>query len=70
MKQGIVKWFNAKKGYGFITGNDGKDYFVHYASIAVDGYKTLNEGQGVEFDVVETEKGSEAKNVRPETDAQ
>ncbi len=65
MSQGKVKWFNARKGYGFIEGEDGQDIFVHYASISSDGYKTLNEGQDVTFDVVKGEKGLRAENVVP-----
>ena len=65
MSQGKVKWFNARKGYGFIAGEDGQDIFVHYASISSDGYKTLNEGQDVSFDVVKGEKGLRAENVVP-----
>lgn len=63
MSQGKVKWFNARKGYGFIAGEDGQDIFVHYASISSDGYKTLNEGQDVTYDVVKGEKGLRAENV-------
>ena len=65
MSQGKVKWFNARKGYGFIAGEDGEDIFVHYASITSDGYKTLNEGQDVTFNVVKGEKGLRAENVMP-----
>ncbi len=63
MPEGTVKWFNPRKGYGFIATEDGKDIFVHYASIAGDGYKTLVEGDAVSFDVVEGEKGLRAENV-------
>ncbi len=63
MPEGKVKWFNARKGYGFIEGEDGQDIFVHYASIGGDGYKTLNEGQTVNYDVVQGEKGLRAENV-------
>ena len=63
MSDGKVKWFNPRKGYGFIATEDGKDIFVHYASIAGDGYKTLSDGQPVTFDVVEGEKGLRAENV-------
>ncbi len=52
LTQGTVKWFNGTKGYGFITGEDGKDYFVHFSAIQVDGFKTLDEGQKVSFDIV------------------
>ncbi len=65
MPEGKVKWFNPKKGYGFIASQDGQDIFVHYASIAGDGYKTLNEGDDVSFEVVEGEKGLRAENVVP-----
>ena len=61
---GKVKWFNAAKGYGFITGDDGKEVFVHFSAIQnEEGYKTLNEGQEVEFDVVDGAKGPQAANV-------
>ena len=61
---GLVKWFNADKGFGFITPNDGsKDVFVHFSAIKSDGYKTLEEGQKVEFDVVDGAKGPQAANV-------
>jgi len=63
MPEGKVKWFNPRKGYGFIAGPDGADVFVHYASIAGDGYKTLVEGDLVSFDMVESEKGLRAENV-------
>ena len=69
MPEGKVKWFNPKKGYGFIAGEDGKDIFVHYASISGDGYKTLNEGDDVSFEVVEGEKGLRAENVVPQPGA-
>ena len=61
--QGKVKWFNAEKGYGFIEGQDGKDVFVHFSAIVQDGYKSLEEGQEVEFDVVEGARGPQAANV-------
>jgi CspA family cold shock protein len=64
MTQGTVKFFNADKGFGFITRADGDDLFVHYSSIAGDGYKSLDEGQRVEFDVARGRKGDEAQNVR------
>ena len=51
MAQGTVKWFNAEKGFGFITGQDGKDVFVHFSAIQTDGFKTLEEGQAVNYDV-------------------
>ena len=61
--QGKVKWFNAEKGYGFIEGQDGKDVFVHFSAIEQDGFKTLDEGQEVEFEVVEAARGPQAANV-------
>jgi CspA family cold shock protein len=63
MSEGTVKWFNPRKGYGFIATKDGRDVFVHYASISGDGYKTLAEGDTVTFDIVEGEKGLRAENV-------
>ena len=63
MSEGTVKWFNPKKGYGFIATDDGRDIFVHYASISGDGYKSLAEGDSVTFDIVEGEKGQRAENV-------
>jgi CspA family cold shock protein len=62
--QGTVKFFNNEKGYGFISREDGEDVFVHYSNIAGDGYKSLDEGQQVEFDVAQGKKGPEAQNVR------
>ena len=61
--RGKVKWFNNEKGYGFIEYNDLEDIFVHYSAIKQDGYKTLSEGQRVEFDLIETPKGLQAINV-------
>jgi CspA family cold shock protein len=61
---GIVKWFNAEKGYGFISRENGPDVFVHYSAIQMPGYRTLEEGQHVEFDVGPGKKGEEAQNVR------
>jgi CspA family cold shock protein len=61
---GTVKWFNAEKGYGFISQSDGADVFVHHSSIQMSGYRTLTEGQEVEFDVQEGQKGLQAANVR------
>ena len=58
MNKGTVKWFNAEKGYGFITGEDGNDVFVHFSAIQVDGFKTLEEGQKVTFDVESDPKDS------------
>ncbi|MHC4842753.1 MAG: cold-shock protein [Planctomycetota bacterium] len=63
MLDGKVKWFNPKKGYGFISTTDGRDIFVHYSNISGDGYKTLDQGDDVTFDVVEGEKGLRADNV-------
>ena len=63
MATGKVKWFNAEKGYGFITSEDGKDVFVHYSAIQSDGYKTLDEGASVQFDVTESDRGPQASNV-------
>lgn len=63
MRKGTVKWFNAAKGYGFITGEDGVDVFCHFSALQMDGYKTLVEGQPVEFDVVDGTKGPQASNV-------
>ena len=60
---GKVKWFNAGKGYGFICGDDGNEIFVHYSAIVQDGYKTLEDDQLVEYDVVVGEKGPQAVNV-------
>ncbi len=63
MAEGTVKWFNPKKGYGFIATAEGRDIFVHYANISGDGYKSLAEGDPVSFDIVEGEKGPRAENV-------
>ena len=63
MKTGTVKWFNAEKGFGFISVEGDSDVFVHYSAINSEGYKTLEEGQGVQFDVVEGAKGPQAANV-------
>ncbi len=63
MGSGTVKWFNESKGYGFITSDDGSDIFVHYSSIHGDGFKTLVEGDKVNFDVEEGQKGPKAINV-------
>ena len=63
MAQGTVKWFNAEKGFGFITGQDGKDVFVHFSAIQTDGFKTIEEGQAVNFDITEGARGPQAANV-------
>ena len=63
MEQGKVKWFNSEKGYGFIEMEGGDDVFVHFSAIAEDGYKSLEEGQKVEFDIVEGDRGEQAANV-------
>lgn len=60
---GTVKWFNSDKGYGFITGEDGKDVFAHYSQVNGSGFKTLDEGQKVTFDVVQGQKGPQAENI-------
>jgi CspA family cold shock protein len=66
MAQGTVKWFNAEKGYGFITVDEGgADIFVHFSAIQMDGYKALDEGQRVEFDIGQGQKGAQAEAVRP-----
>ena len=62
--QGTVKFFNSEKGFGFITREAGPDVFVHYSNIATTGYKSLDEGQKVEFDIAAGRKGDEAQNVR------
>jgi CspA family cold shock protein len=69
MAEGVVKWFNPRKGYGFIADKEGRDIFVHYASISGEGYKTLNEGDTVSFDIAEGEKGLRAENVVPKAAA-
>jgi len=61
--EGTVKWFNADKGYGFIEREAGEDVFVHFSAIQGDGFKTLDEGQNVEFDVVDGDRGKQAENV-------
>jgi len=63
MSDGKVKWFNPRKGYGFIATDDGRDIFVHYSSISSNGYKTLAEGEPVTFEIVEGDKGLRAENV-------
>lgn len=62
--KGKVKWFNAEKGFGFIVSDEGKDVFVHFSAIVSEGYKTLEEGQEVTFDVEDGERGQLAKNVK------
>ena len=64
LANGTVKWFNNKKGYGFINEDGGRDIFVHFSSIEMDGYKTLNEGEQVIFEIEESTRGPEAKNVK------
>lgn len=63
MEKGKVKWFSAEKGFGFIEREDGSDVFVHYSALQMDGFKTLDEGAEVEFEVVEGAKGPQAANV-------
>ena len=65
MASGKVKWFNNKKGYGFIQTDEGEDVFVHYSAVTGDGFKTLNEGQDVDFEISQGEKGPQAENVVP-----
>lgn len=67
MVEGKVKWFNPRKGYGFIETTDGRDVFVHYSDIAAEGFKTLDEGDAVLLDVIEGEKGPRAANVVPQS---
>ncbi|GAT70082.1 cold-shock protein [Planomonospora sp. ID91781] len=64
MAQGTVKWFNADKGYGFIAVDGGKDVFVHYSAILMDGYRALEQGQRVEFEITQGQKGPQAEAVR------
>jgi len=64
MATGTVKWFDDRKGYGFIQQDDGPDIFVHFSAIQMEGFKSLREGQRVEFDVVKTPRGPQAKNVK------
>ncbi|MBS1847904.1 MAG: cold-shock protein [Actinobacteria bacterium] len=65
MATGTVKWFNNEKGYGFIARNEGSDVFVHHSAIQMNGYRSLEEGQAVEFEVVAGPKGDQAQDVRP-----
>lgn len=65
MPRGRVKWFNGAKGFGFIEQEEGADVFVHFSEIQVEGFKTLQENQEVEFDIVEGPKGLQSQNVRP-----
>ncbi len=69
MRVGKIKWFNNEKGYGFIEGNEKEDIFVHYSAIKQEGYKTLSEGQEVEYELLETEKGLQAINVKEVSNA-
>jgi CspA family cold shock protein len=64
MAQGTVKWFNGDKGYGFIEVEGGPDVFVHFSAITADGYRSLDEGQKVEFDITQGQKGPQAENVK------
>ena len=70
MAKGVVKWFSNQKGYGFITPENGKDVFVHFSAIQGDGYKTLNEGESVEFEITNGPKGEQAVNVTRTSSAQ
>lgn len=63
MSKGTVKWFNNQKGYGFITAEDGKDVFIHFSGLNMEGFKTLEEGASVEFDITDGAKGPQAVNV-------
>ena len=63
MNKGTVKWFNAKKGFGFISDEEGNDVFVHFSALQMDGFKVLDEGDKVEFEVINGEKGPQAANV-------
>ena len=63
MAQGTVKWFNNTKGYGFISDSEGKDIFVHFSGISMDGFKTLEEGASVQYEITEGKKGPQAVNV-------
>ena len=63
MNKGTVKWFNNQKGYGFITGEDGNDVFVHYSGLEMEGFKSLEEGASVEYEIIEGAKGPQATSV-------
>lgn len=63
-QRGVVKWFNNSKGYGFLTDENGADVFVHFSAIQSDGYKTIEQGDSVEFDAIEGNKGLQAQNVK------
>ncbi|MDH4160420.1 MAG: cold-shock protein [Actinomycetota bacterium] len=65
MAQGTVKWFNAEKGYGFIAVDEGPDVYVHYSQIQMDGFRTLTDGQRVEFEISQGQKGPQADSVKP-----
>jgi CspA family cold shock protein len=65
-EKGSVRWFDARKGYGFATIDGGDDYFIHYSAIEMDGYKTLSDGQEISFELSTTDKGVQAINVVPE----
>jgi CspA family cold shock protein len=65
LAEGTVKWFSNEKGFGFISRADGEDVFVHHTAITMEGYRTLTEGQAVQFDIVDGPKGQQAANVRP-----
>jgi len=67
MQRGIVKWFNGEKGYGFIECEDGEDVFVHFTGIQSDGFRTLEEGETVTFEIVEGNRGPQAANVKKES---
>ena len=65
MAQGTVKWFNAEKGYGFIAVDEGEDVYVHYSQIQMEGFRSLEDGQRVEFEISQGQKGPQADSVRP-----
>ncbi len=65
MNKGTVKWFNASKGFGFISDEQGNEIFVHFSGLAMDGYKSLDDGQAVTFDITDGNRGPQAVNVRP-----